>query len=210
MSYTVHLALKNEEVLDFLKVEANTPTKYAIQLMANFDKDYVVVVENNKAVGIFSESDVLKLKYANENLDKNVLEYASKPAITVRSSFNLFEAVNLMIENDISKLIVVDDEDKPIGVLTQRTLIKTIDQEMLKRNKNVKDILRQRDLISLFPTDTLSLALKTLVENKIRAVVILEPNNTNSSEFDENEQDTNDRRVVSRGRLGDNEQDMER
>lgn len=201
MSYTVHLALKNEEVLDFLKVEANTPTKYAIQLMANFDKDYVVVVENNKAVGIFSESDVLKLKYANENLDKNVLEYASKPAITIRSSFNIFEAFNLMIENDISKLIIVDDEDKPIGVLTQRTLIKTIDQEMLKRNKNVKDILRQRDLISLFPTDTLSLALKTLVENKIRAVVILEPNNTNSSEFDENEQDTNDSRVVDRGKL---------
>jgi diguanylate cyclase (GGDEF)-like protein/PAS domain S-box-containing protein len=201
MSYAVHLALKNEEVLDFLKVEANTPTKYAIQLMANFDKDYVVVVENNKAVGIFSESDVLKLKYANENLDKNVLEYASKPAITVRSSFNLFEAINLMIENDISKLIIVDDEDKPIGVLTQRTLIKTIDQEMLKRNKNVKDILRQRDLISLSPTDTLSLALKTLVENKIRAVVILEPNNTNSSEFGENEQDTNNSRVVSRGRL---------
>jgi len=62
-------------------------------------------------------------------LYKNVLEYASKPAITVRSSFNLFEAINLMIENDISKLIVVDDEDKPIGVLTQRTLIKTIDQK---------------------------------------------------------------------------------
>ncbi|MGC8588600.1 MAG: CBS domain-containing protein, partial [Hydrogenobaculum sp.] len=178
MSYTVYLALKNEEVVNFLKVEADTPTKYAIQLMANFDKDYVVVVENNKAVGIFSESDVLKLKYNDENLDKSVLEFASKPAITVRSSFNLFEAVNLMIENDISKLIVVDDADTPIGVLTQRTLIKTIDQEMLKRHKHVKDILRQRDLISLSPTDTLSLALKTLVENKIRAVVILEHDKT--------------------------------
>ncbi|MGC8650314.1 MAG: CBS domain-containing protein, partial [Hydrogenobaculum sp.] len=205
MSYTVYLALKNEEVVNFLKVEADTPTKYAIQLMANSGKDYVVVVENNKAVGIFSESDVLKLKYNDENLDKSVLEYASKPAITVRSSFNLFEAINLMIENDISKLVVVDDADTPIGVLTQRTLIKTIDQEMLKRHKHVKDILRQRNLISLSPTDTLSLALKTLVENKIRAVIILEHDKTiNNNEYDKNEQDdklVNRGRLVDRGRL---------
>ena len=174
MNYTVSLALQNKEVVDFLKVDANAPTRYVIKLMADADKDYAVVVEEDKVVGIFSESDTLRIKYENKDLNTNVLEYASKPVITIKTSYNLFEAINLMIENDISKLVIVDDKDRPIGVLSQRTLIATIDQEMLKRHKFVKDVVKHRKLISLSQFDTLDKALKTIVENKIRAVVIVE------------------------------------
>ncbi len=174
MNYTISLALNNKEVVDFLKVDGDTSTKDVVKLMAEKEKDYAIVVKEGKAVGIFSESDALKIKYENKDLNKDVFEYASKPVITVKTSHNLFEAINLMIENDISKLVIVDDNDYPIGVLSQRTLISIIDQEMLKRNKFVKDVVKHKHLISLSPSDTLDKAIKILVENGIRAVVILE------------------------------------
>ena len=174
MNYSISLALKNKEVVDFLKVDADTPTKDVIKLMADNNKDFALVVEENKAAGIFSESDVIKLKYEDKDLNKSVIEYASKPVITIKTSYGLFEAINLMVENDISKLVIVDENDYPIGVLSQRTLIATIDQEMLKRHKFVKDVVKQKKLISLLPSDTLDKAISTLAKNKIRAVVIVE------------------------------------
>jgi len=174
MNYTISLALNNKEVVDFLKVDDNTSTKDVVKLMAEKEKDYAIVVKEDKVVGMFSESDALRIKYENKDLNKDVFEYASKPVITIKTSHNLFEAINLMIENDISKLVIVDDNDYPIGVLSQRTLIAIIDQEMLKRHKFVKDVVKYKHLISLSPSDTLDKAIKILVENGIRAVVILE------------------------------------
>jgi diguanylate cyclase (GGDEF)-like protein/PAS domain S-box-containing protein len=202
----VSLAFRDNDALDFLAVSADTPTKEAIRLMASNNKDYVLVLDCNrndlqasndyqtyhdlqvydsfsvrpkykyKAVGIFSESDAIRLKYENKDLNKDVYFYASKPVVNIKTSYSLFEAISLMIENNISKLVVADEHDYPVGVLTQRIIIATIDQEMLRKSKNVKDVLKQNHLISLSPNQTLAEALRILVEHKIRALIVIEGN----------------------------------
>ncbi len=174
MRYSVELALDNEEVRDFVEVDKFTKTKDAIDIMNNTGKDFLLITENKKPVGIFSESNVVKLKYENKDLNIDVIEYASKPVISIKKDHNLFEAINLMIENDISKLVIVDENDIALGVLTQRTLIKVIDQNMLKRNKYVKDIIKQKKLISVSKEDSLEKALEKLAKYQIRAIVVLE------------------------------------
>ena len=174
MQYNVEIALGSKEVTDFLKVESHIPTIEVINIMSSLNKDYAIVLENQKPIGIFSESDALRIKYEDKDLNVSVKEYASKPIISVKKNHNLFEAINLMIENDISKLVIVDHEDLALGVITQKSLIKIIDQEMLRRNKYVKDIIKPKELITVSPLDILDEALKKLTKYKIKALVVVE------------------------------------
>ena len=82
----------------------------------------VIVTEKDKPVGILTERDILKF-IANEkmDLDNKVENIMSTPLISVDSSSSLDEAADVMLTNNIRRLII-KEKDKYVGLISQREL----------------------------------------------------------------------------------------
>jgi CBS domain-containing protein len=94
----------------------------------------------------------------------------SKRLVTAHADSNVSKAVNLMVENNIGS-VIVEDEEGPLGVFTERDLLSKI----LGRGKKLEDpILLEvmtRSFNDLSPDATLVDAAKMMMEKKGRLIV---------------------------------------
>lgn len=80
-----------------------------------------VVDENNGIIGIFSSKDFPLL---GEHSNMTVEFFMSSPAIYVRETASLKEAIYKMIEKKISCVLVADEDDDAVGIITSEDLLK--------------------------------------------------------------------------------------
>ena len=84
----------------------------AIKLMAEKGIGAVIVTENNKVVGIFSERDYTRKVVLMERTSREtqVNEIMTSNVITVTTSMSVENCLNLMTEKHLRHLPVVEDE----------------------------------------------------------------------------------------------------
>lgn len=106
----------------------------ALEMLADKEIGALMVVENNKLTGIFSERD-----YARKIILKGQLSHESKVGdvmtkypVTVKPTANIVLCMELMTNNRIRHLPVVDNE-KLIGMVTIGDIVSTI--IYLQKNK---------------------------------------------------------------------------
>jgi CBS domain-containing protein len=123
-----------------------------------------VVDEENHVVGVLSEGDILfketggpgkesfldrwlalPLAGLNEKLTaRTVGEAMTAPAVTIGAKRPLAEAANSMIDEDVNRLPVVDDERRLIGIVTRADLVRAFvrsDEEIASEIR--EDVLRR-------------------------------------------------------------------
>ena len=92
----------------------------------------IVVDESNhkNPIGIITERDIVNYLSSSEgNLLMQVKEIMSKPLITVEQSASINDATKIMNNKKIRRLVVIDKNNKMIGILTQRDIFKAIDKD---------------------------------------------------------------------------------
>ncbi|MEM1855795.1 MAG: CBS domain-containing protein [Candidatus Methanomethylicaceae archaeon] len=94
--------------------------------MANNDIGFLPIIENEKLIGVISETDIVKIIGDNEDLNAQVYKYANKKLIVIHKDKTLKEAVELMINNNIRHLPIIDDNEKVMGVISVKDLIKIL------------------------------------------------------------------------------------
>lgn len=107
-----------------LVIRPDTTVKDAAKVMTQQRVGSLIVVDNDKLVGIVTELDIL-WKVVAEDLDPKttrVSEIMTKKVITVDVDKTLEDATHLMVENKIKKLPVLDN-GKLVGILTATDLI---------------------------------------------------------------------------------------
>jgi predicted transcriptional regulator len=82
-------------------------------------------------LGIITERDVVRIL---GKLDPNLLqaplgELMTKPLITIEQSVSIYDATKIMNDKKIRRLVVMDQNNKMIGILTQRDIFKAIDKD---------------------------------------------------------------------------------
>lgn len=118
-------------VKDFMisKEEVVTPddsVTSAIDLMVDRDSGSVIVVdENDKPVGIFTERDLLRnaRTHQSEFMHLKISEVMSSPVLTVAKETPLSSAIKLMHERGIGRVPVVDEDGKLVGILFWRDIL---------------------------------------------------------------------------------------
>lgn len=71
--------------------------------------------------------------------------WMSKPVVTVKPEDTLYNAIKKMVKNSIGDVIVVDDENKPIGIITERDILKRVLAKKMDFLKvKVGDIMTKR------------------------------------------------------------------
>ena len=124
------LAVK--EVKLVMSKEVTTVTKeytvsQTIDLMNSQRISSIVIMEEEIPLGIFSERDSVHLARAGDHvLIKPIAEYMSNPVKTIHQNCSVLEAEKILNSEKIRRLIVVDDEGKLAGIITQHDLVKGI------------------------------------------------------------------------------------
>ena len=98
----------------------------------NIGSVIIVTYDRNLGpLGIITERDVVQIL---GKLDPNLLQtplrsLMSKPLITIEQSASINDATKIMNNKKIRRLVVVDQNNKMIGILTQRDIFKAIDKD---------------------------------------------------------------------------------
>ncbi len=81
------------------------------------------VIEGDHLLGIVTMSDVAKAMEKKTPMDSPVSTIMTADVVIASSSVQLFEVIRSFKEKDIGRLVVVD-EGRPVGILTQSDIIK--------------------------------------------------------------------------------------
>ncbi len=98
--------------------DKNETLSYVIKLMSEKKIGSVVILDNEKAVGIITTRHILKIAEKCTNpASIKAEDFMTQPLLTIDPEANLRTASILMLQKGIKKLIVVANE-KPIGLVT--------------------------------------------------------------------------------------------
>lgn len=157
---------ENGMILDPITVEANALVSDALNIMSEYNIGGIPVVkENNYLVGIVTNRD---LRF-ERNLDRPIAEVMTGKNIITTNEFTNFEkAAELLQKYKIEKLPVVDKNNKLIGLITYKDIIK------IKARPNASKDGRGRLLVAAavgVTKDTIE-RVSALVDAGVDAIVI--------------------------------------
>ena len=116
-----------EEVMssEFITVDAGETIRSAAQLMEDLDISFLIVIEDNKAIGIITSRDLLSkvICYDLNPHDSTVRQIMSSPIIAALSSMTVQDAVAIMLHSEVKRLPVICSTDL-IGVITLADIAK--------------------------------------------------------------------------------------
>ena len=111
-------------------VSPDAPVLEAIQVMAEHGIGALLVMQNERLIGIVSERDyarkvILKGRSSDETLVSQIM---SAPALTVTSAQSVNDCMRIMTESRVRHLPVVDG-DRVVGVLSIGDLVRAVLEE---------------------------------------------------------------------------------
>ncbi len=106
----------------FLKVDAFETLYSVLEKMHQLGEDISIIYENKIAVGMLSQSDAIRLIAEKTDMNRYVIDVASKPLFTIDHSICIEQALRTSKEKGYKRIIVSDDT-KIVGVVTQKELV---------------------------------------------------------------------------------------
>lgn len=83
----------------------------------------VIVDDEKKCIGIFTERDAIRSVATEIPLDSPIESVMTKNVVTIKGDASLSEARRLMRNNNIRRLPVVDNEGRILGICTIRGIL---------------------------------------------------------------------------------------
>jgi CBS-domain-containing membrane protein len=103
-----------------------------------------------------------------------IMSFREPYTITAFSNKTAIDAASIMASKKISSVIVIDKENRPLGIITERDLVKRI----CLKNLNAKDVLVEdimsSPLITIMAYDSVDTASRIMLSNKIKRIAVLE------------------------------------
>jgi CBS domain-containing protein len=118
------MLVKEAMTKNVIVINPDTTIKDAAKIMSEQRVGSLVVVENEKLVGIITELDIIWKVVASELDPKTTLvrDIMTKKVVTISADQTLEDATQLMVENKIKKLPVVEN-NKIVGIITATDII---------------------------------------------------------------------------------------
>lgn len=117
------LLVKHIMVEFVVTANSNITVKRAIETLYEKHVGSIVVVDDDKkCIGIFTERDAIRLVAKNAQLEQPVANVMTKNVVTVQEETSLDEARRLIFTHKIRHLPVVNKENKLVGLLSVRWL----------------------------------------------------------------------------------------
>lgn len=181
-------------------IEETTTPENSAKIMLEKGISSLAIGTKDNLSGIFTKTDLVKYYLENYSGSNKVVDFMTHEYIFTHTAAPLFKVVRKMLENKISRIIVKDQNEKPIGVISFRNLFRisielgseeddsgfTISEQIRKgflSEEGFGDISLARDvmskgIISIKFNEDLKNACKLILENKISGLAVLDGNDS--------------------------------
>jgi len=133
----------------------------------------VVLLEDGRPVGMVTEGLLLALFEEEADLTQPVRPIASNPVITVHENRPMESAFDLIITNNIRRLVMVDDDGVYCGMVLQEDLFSFLDNDVYKIDLKVADLLvHDASIISVGRKKILYDVLVLMRRTKVGSVIV--------------------------------------
>ena len=148
-----------------ISVPPDTPVRKVIETMASGHIGSMVVVDDeNRPVGIFTKSDVLKrIVLPGVGLDEPISAVMSATPQTLPISANAYDAALAMATFGVRHVLVVDEGDRLQGVISERDLF-TLQRVGLRQIRQSIDASTDTVMLRQAAADVRQLALNMLAQ----------------------------------------------
>ncbi len=116
-------------------------------------------------------------QYIRDRLPTRVADVMTKDVVTLSPDDNFAEAVELMARRDFRHLLVADDEQRLLGVLSDRDILRVTGRAGDCQAKQIRHVMTA-DPICVMPETLLSRAASTMVRKKINCLPVVDDANT--------------------------------
>jgi CBS domain-containing protein len=134
----------------------------------------ILVIEENKLLGIFTERDVVKLTAMGRDFTGvKIADVMIHPVITlVETSFrDIFAALFLFRRYRIRHLVIVNEEKEVVGIISPESIRQVLRPTNLLKMRRVSEVMTTQVIHAAPTASVLSLA-QMMAEHKISCVVI--------------------------------------
>lgn len=151
----------------------------AVLLNQNHVHALIVADRDGRALGILSDFDLLAGEWLSSDSESlatmrklTASDLMSQPIDSVEASVPLSEAVDQLIEKEVSRLLVTEN-GKPVGVISLSDFVASIAQQEKPRRETVGDVMSDAILVCREKTPILS-AARTMTEAGWRSVLVVD------------------------------------
>lgn len=190
----------NKIMKPILFIEDNSTPEKSAEIMLEKGVSSLAIGTKNEIDGIFTKSDLVKYYFENYSENNKVVDFMTHEYVFTHTAAPLFKVVRKMLENKISRIIVKDQNEKPVGIISFRDLFRisielgseeddsgfTISEQIRKgflSEEGFGGISLARDvmskgIISIRFDNDLKSACKLILENNISGLAVLDGNNS--------------------------------
>lgn len=155
-----------------LTCEPHLPLGEVARRMRKAKVSCILVMDGEDILGIWSEGDTRRLDFNREQLQLTpIRELMSFPVISVSYGTSLSEAAAMMKKQRLRRLLVLDPQGKPLGMLTQSDLVRHQGVEHYLLMRSVGSSI-SRPPLRLYASLTIADAVGQLREAGVEAAVV--------------------------------------
>lgn len=135
-----------------------------------------LIVENEQVIGIFTERDIVRLTAKETKLDSlTVADVMTSPVKTLQESAfqDIFAVLFLFRRYRIRHLPIVDEQNRPIGIVTPDSIRRVLRPANLLKMRRVADVM-STNIIHALPTAPVTQLAQQMAENRVSCIVIVE------------------------------------
>jgi CBS domain-containing protein len=158
---------------EVVSVSPDTSIFETMQQMRDKRISCIIILENKKPVGIFTERDIVhfSIQYNSENIHDEIRTCMTAPVVTEKKDKPIFEAYRMMEARKIRHLVVVDDENQVVGVLTLTDILDQIYDKYCSEIQIVSKVMSATPLNISTQTPILQM-LTEMKDHKVSCIVI--------------------------------------
>jgi CBS domain-containing protein len=115
--------VKHVMIENMVTTNPNTSLKEAIDMLYKKHVGSLVITEDNRCVGIFTERDLIRVVARNVNLDSPIKEVMTSNVVTIGEEASIEEARRLIVTHGVRHLPVVNSKGELVGLFSVRKLL---------------------------------------------------------------------------------------
>lgn len=154
-----------------ITVTPETPLEEAVGRFAEKHVSSLVVIENDRPVGIVTERDLVRLMCIGSADGRPVRAVMSSPLTTVPYDVDFFSAQVVMANCSIRHLVLVDEAGHLRGLVSETDFLRHLGTDLLVLIQNLNTVVDQGGKL-IGPERTLAFALETMVSCKLDHVIV--------------------------------------
>jgi len=110
---------------DVISFKMDCSVKEAAKKLSSNEIDGAPVMKDGKVVGVFTVTDLVQA-IADDDEDKTVGDLMSTNVVIVNENLKIANAIEVMLKKSISRLIIADNDNVLLGIVTRTDLIDSI------------------------------------------------------------------------------------